>query len=391
MIPIPAILNLKGEPDPQERAWQLSFPFPSISGGCRVDRSPLTCFPPLPVFHCYRFSTVTGVSIRIFFEPASVVVTPFHHDDHPVSANPVQAISMIGPRANAESDRQMMRSFLEIAKPRISTMVLFTVWAGSVASGWAGANFAWVHAMIGTLLVAASGSAMNQYLERYSDFFMPRTTKRPLPAGRLSASEVVIFAAVTFGSGMGYLLATVHWSAAAWCFATWVLYSFVYTLLKPVTAWNTLIGAFPGAMPVLVGAAAYDGNIQPLSWLLFAILLLWQFPHFMAIAWKYRSDYAEAKLQMVTVTDPSGRQAGLIAVVTAAVLLLVSLIAVVWLASPVLYAGISLGLGGMYLWRSLQFYTDTNNFSARKLLLFSLLYLPLQMVALLVCNAWGLF
>ncbi len=276
-------------------------------------------------------------------------------------------------------------SYLQIAKPRISTMVLFTVWAGSVASGWASTHWEWLHAMIGTLLIAASGSAVNQYLERHSDYFMKRTSQRPLPGGKLSAPEVATFASVTLGIGIAYLLATVHPVAAAICMLTWILYAFIYTLLKPMTVWNTFVGAFPGAMPVLVGAAAYDGTIGPLSWVLFLILFWWQFPHFMAIAWKYRHDYADGGLKMITVTEPSGRIAGLVSIGTAFVLLLTSLVATFWLSYTVPYVVASLLLGGVYLWYSWKFYRVRTDATARPLLLSSLVYLPLQMLLLLAC------
>lgn len=276
-------------------------------------------------------------------------------------------------------------SYLEIAKPRISTMVLFTVWAGSVASGWASTQWHWLHAMVGTLLVAASGSAVNQYLERYSDYFMPRTARRPLPGGRLSAPEVATFAAVTLGMGVAYLLATVHPVATGLCLLTWVLYAFVYTWLKPVTVWNTFVGAFPGAMPVLVGAAAYDGRIGPLSWLLFLILFWWQFPHFMAIAWKYREDYAAGGLKMITVTEPTGRVAGRVAVGVAVVLLVTALAGNLWLTHATVYTMGTLVLGGAYLWYSWEFYGQRDNATARSLLLSSLVYLPFQMTLLLLC------
>jgi protoheme IX farnesyltransferase len=295
-----------------------------------------------------------------------------------------QVLSMVQPTDTpARTDR--IRAYMEIIKPRISTMVLFTVWAGSVASGWASSSWEWLHAMIGTLLVAASGSAMNQYLERYSDFSMPRTARRPLPGGRLSAPEVVIFAALCLGVGTGYLLSTVHPVSTALCVATWVLYAFVYTLSKPITVWNTFIGAFPGAMPVLVGAAAFDGRIGPLSWILFSILFLWQFPHFMAIAWKYRSDYAEGGLKMITVTDPSGKSAGWVAVATALLLFPCTLTAVLWLSWPVAYALLSLVLCGIYLNYSWRFLNEPTTVSARGLLLSSLVFLPFQMLTLLIC------
>lgn len=282
-------------------------------------------------------------------------------------------------------DRQTISSFMEIVKPRISAMVLFTVFAGSVAGGWVSTSWVWIHAMVGTALVAASGSAFNQYLERYSDFFMNRTSDRPLPGGRLSAPQVATFGGVTMGVGLAYLGATVHWTSVLWCLMTWVCYVWVYTPLKPRTAWNTAIGAFPGATPVLIGASALDGQIGLLSWLLFGVLYLWQFPHFMAIAWKYRQDYAEGGLKMLTVTDPTGKQAGQLAVATAIALLILALVATPWLSWPIAYAVVTLVFCGLYLFRSWKFYQDRNLETARKLLHISLIHLPIQMVALLIC------
>ncbi len=139
-----------------------------------------------------------------------------------VGIKPTQVAAMNRPAWKL--DREALACYMEIIKPRIATMVLFTVWAGAVGSGWASENLTWIHAMVGTLLVAASGSAFTQYLERFSDFYMPRTAGRPLPGGRLSSSEVVTFGAITFGVGMSYLAATVHWSSTLWCFVTWVCY-----------------------------------------------------------------------------------------------------------------------------------------------------------------------
>jgi len=155
----------------------------------------------------------------------------------------------------------MIKDFKEIIKPRISTMVLLTVWAGSVLTPTdSPGTLVWLHAMIGTLLVAASGSAVNQYIERYSDFLMPRTKNRPLPSGSLTPTTVMTFAAVTLGAGMGYMLLTVSWTSTAICFATWILYGYVYTMTKPKTAWNTAIGAITrlrdmGIEPFLISSS----------------------------------------------------------------------------------------------------------------------------------------
>lgn len=281
----------------------------------------------------------------------------------------------------------MIRDFKEIIKPRISTMVLLTVWAGSVLTPVQSAEaMGWLHAMIGTLLVAASGSAVNQYLERYSDFLMPRTKNRPLPSGSLSAPTVVTFAAVSLGAGMGYMLLTVHWVSTGICFATWVLYGYVYTMTKPKTPWNTAIGAIPGATPVLIGACANDGSVGPLAWILFWVLCLWQIPHFMAIAWKYRQEYADGGLKMLTVIEPTGLHAGYAAVGCSVLIMLVSFLGYFWVSSGIVYLAITGVIGLAYLWFSIKFLQDRNLITAKHLLRISLLHLPIQMVALIACR-----
>ena len=181
-------------------------------------------------------------------------------------------------------------------------------------------------ALIGMFLIAASGNAMNMYIERYTDFLMPRTAQRPLPAQKLSASEVATFAAITFSIGATVLWVTVNWQTAVCGIANWILYAFVYTPLKRKHWSNTEIGAVAGAMPILMGSLATTGTVGLIGWSFFAVLFFWQFPHFMAIAWKYRDQYRAGGLQMLTVTEPTGRAAGRKAVVTGVLLLLVSLI-----------------------------------------------------------------
>jgi protoheme IX farnesyltransferase len=237
-----------------------------------------------------------------------------------------------------------------------------------------------LNTLLGTALVAASASALNQWLERKSDALMLRTAERPLPSGRISAAEVFAIGASAAAAGVLYLGLAVNWLAAAAGLVTWFLYVGVYTPMKARSAANTVVGAIAGAMPVLIGWTAAGaplalsaGGLKAAT--LFLIVYLWQFPHFMAIAWIYRDQYAAARLQMLTVVDPSGRRAGVQSVVAAIALVPVTLLPLLNFAGPVYLAGAVL-LGGLYLLHSLQFFAARDEKSARRLLRTSLVYLP---------------
>ena len=283
-----------------------------------------------------------------------------------------------------------LRAFVELTKLRITVMVLFTFCvAGVLAAGpdVSIGTLAW--APLGLLFMAASGNAMNMYLERYTDFLMVRTAKRPLPDQRLSSGEVVMFASVCFGISAGIFLATVNWQTALCGLLTWLLYVCVYTPLKTRTTLNTEIGAIPGALPIVMGSLAVTGTVNLQGWAFFATLLLWQFPHFMAIAWLYRDQYRQGGHKMLTVTDPTGRQAGIKAVVTCAILIGVSLLPALTFRTELqslLFSGAALCLGCLYMRDSIRFARDRNVNSARRLLKTSILYLPLFMLALVIAS-----
>lgn len=282
------------------------------------------------------------------------------------------------------------RAYAELTKFRISVMVLFTFGvAGVVAAGLNVDLFTLFYATVGMALIASSGNAMNMYLERYTDFLMPRTANRPLPAQKLTATEVVLFAAICFGVSMGVFLALVNWQTAVCGVATWILYVAVYTPLKSRTVFNTEIGAIPGAMPILMGSLATTASIDMISWSFFLVLLIWQFPHFMAIAWLYREQYRTGGLKMITVVDPTGRRAGRKAVVTCFALVLASLLPVItfetsWLSG--LFVLSALVIGWNYLAASIRFARETNDRTARQLLKTSIIYLPLYMFILVIAR-----
>lgn len=289
--------------------------------------------------------------------------------------------------------RQRAAAFFELTKPRISTMVLITIVVAAVISSPTlpgfGSPMFWqvIHVLVGMFLVAASGNAVNMYLERYSDYLMPRTAKRPLPDRRLSSQDVLYFAAVTFGSGIAYLWLLTNWPTTICALVTWLLYGFVYTPLKTVTPYNTEVGAVAGALPVMCGSLATTESLEPFGIGLFFMLLFWQFPHFMAIAWLYREQYRDGGLKMLTVTEPTGVAAGRKAIVMAIVTWACSLIPILRLEDTLTrgaFVVLATFFAAFYLLASIRFYRARDDGTARKLLRVSILYLPLYMILLLV-------
>lgn len=290
--------------------------------------------------------------------------------------------------------------YWELTKPRIAIMELIVV-AAACFIGSAAIPSAWLLAntLLGTALVAASASAFNQWLERDLDAQMPRTATRPLPAGVLSSGEALAFGSITLIAGALLLIVNVNLLAAAMGLATWLLYVVIYTPLKTRTSANTAVGAVAGALPALIGwaavGAAIGGDAVSLRLMtLFLVLYLWQFPHFMAIAWLYRRDYAAAGMKMLTVVDPTGRQAGLLAVRTALVLLPLSYLPFLQSAGGGMlginggYLAAALVLAAAYLWLAIRFYRKPSDQSARALLRGSLLYLPLWLGILLLAPSY---
>jgi protoheme IX farnesyltransferase len=272
------------------------------------------------------------------------------------------------------------RDYLELTKPRISLMVLVTVTISQLVALSGSLSLALLlPTLIGTALVAASASAWNQLLEKDQDGRMERTAGRPLPAGRLGMAEVVVFGCFTLLSGLLFLLLLVGWQPALWALATWLLYVGLYTPLKSRSMWNTAVGAISGALPVVIGWTATGTPLDTRLVTLVLILFCWQFPHFVAIAWLYRYEYARAGMQMLTVTDPSGRLAGWHAVGGATLVLAVGLLPTVGDAPNLVYATAS-GLLGLYLVAAAcRFQRRLCHASARRLLAASIVYLPLSL------------
>ena len=287
----------------------------------------------------------------------------------PVNASAGAAIAVETPSRAAD--------YAELAKPRITSLVLVTAAVG-FAVGTRGSfdGIGFLVFMAGTALLCGGASALNQYLERESDARMERTRRRPIPAGRLRPEEALAFGLLMSAGGL-VLLAFVNRLTLALGAASLLSYVLAYTPLKRVTSLCTVVGAVPGALPPLMGWTASRGELAAAGWGLFAILFLWQLPHFLAIGWLYRDDYARGGFPMLAVTDRDGSSTGRQAVLYATALLPVTLAAGLLASAGAgyLWGGLALGLAflacaGAFAWkRSVA--------SARRLFFASVLYLPL--------------
>ena len=279
------------------------------------------------------------------------------------------------------SYRERVADFVELTKPRITFLVLITTLVGFYMGSRDGLNFLLlVHSIIGTGLVASGASALNQYFERDLDARMMRTRNRPLPDGRLSPNEALIFSAVISAAGVAYLMFFVNVLTSALGAATLAGYILVYTPLKTRTAMCTLIGAFPGAAPPMMGWTAARGEIDAVALSLFAILFLWQMPHFFAIAWIFTEDYARAGFSMHASGERTGRQIVFYccALIPISVLpTFLGLTGMVYLLGAILLGFVYLGYGfAVALFRS--------NTHAHRLLRVSVLYLPALLVLMMI-------
>jgi heme o synthase len=266
--------------------------------------------------------------------------------------------------------------FVELTKPRITTLVVLTALVGFVMASPAPPTvIPLLLALAGTGLVAAGASTLNMVLERDTDARMHRTRTRPLASGRMRVPEAVAFGLGLTALGLAGLFRLSGALPAAVAFVTWFTYLFCYTPLKRRTSLSTLVGAIPGALPPVIGWAAARGVIDGGAFVLFAILFLWQVPHFLAIAWIYREDYARGGLPMLPVVDALGRLTGRQTVAHAFALLLVSLLPTgVGIAGRVYLAG-ALLLGTGFLAFSLRFALLRTIPAARALFLASVVYL----------------
>jgi protoheme IX farnesyltransferase len=290
------------------------------------------------------------------------------------------------PLAPTTAARARIAAYVELTKPRITLLVMLTTAAGYfLGAGRTLDYLGFLHTMAGTGLLSSGIAALNQYLERDLDARMRRTMMRPLPAGRLTPRAAFIFGvALTIGAEI-YLFAFVNPLSALLGASVVLGYLGCYTPLKTRTTLSTLVGAFPGAVPPLLGWAAATGRVSAEGLVLFAIMFLWQFPHFFAIAWMYREDYGRAGILMLPVVEPEGRLTKQQIMLWTLLLVPVSLApAALGLSGTVYFVG-ALILGVLFLLASLAAYRTLSRRNARRVLLASVLYLPF-LFGLMVLN-----
>ncbi|MBI2213599.1 MAG: protoheme IX farnesyltransferase [Acidobacteria bacterium] len=277
----------------------------------------------------------------------------------------------------------VVRDYLELSKARIVFMILITTGAGYLLAE----PFSWAilaHVLIGTALVAGGTNALNQCWEHGLDARMARTKRRPLPAGRITLRAAIAYSVSISVVGIAYLAVAVNPLSALIAFITLVSYVFIYTPMKTRSTFCTLVGALPGAMPPLIGWAGATGALATPAWLMFGIMFLWQLPHFLAISWIYRDDYARAGFEMTSVHDGDGKATGRHAVGYSIALLTFSMLpALLGLGTVAYFAGALLA-GGALLWIAGVFAATRTIASARKLFMVSNIYLLVIMALMLV-------
>lgn len=314
--------------------------------------------------------------------------SPFNRSAITEPMNPVElAISHAAVRPGSTASVNWWSDYAVLTKPRILLMILLTVGMGLIAFAHRELS-PWVvlHTLVGTALIAASASTLNQWLEQDRDLQMPRTRNRPLPSGRLTSFEAASFGWSMAAIGFAYLALLTNLSATFIGFVTWGSYLWIYTPLKTRTWWNTAIGTLPGALPVLIGWTAAGGSLASLeAWLLTSVVILWQFPHFMSIAWLYRDQYKLAGYRMLTNEEPTGVAAGWHAVIPSVLLIPIS----VGAASPTglltgTLAALAVAVSLIQLKASIRFLANRNEQTARKLLHCSLFYLPTIMLVVVI-------
>lgn len=275
--------------------------------------------------------------------------------------------------------------FADLTKARLTSLVLLTTLVGFYL-GWQGAMdyLLMFNTLAATALVASGASALNQLLEREYDAKMRRTQNRPLPSGRLQPTTVMLFGGITSVAGLVYLALAVNLLTSVLGAVTLISYVFIYTPLKRVTWVNTLVGAIPGAFPPLMGWTAARNELSGEGWALFAILAFWQLPHFFAIAWMYRDEYAKAGFVMLPSVDADGSRTAQQSVSNTLALMLASLFPFVWHISGKFYLVSAIVLGAGFLFCAIQFSRQMTRARARQFFLASIIYLPLLLTALVL-------
>ena len=281
-----------------------------------------------------------------------------------------------------------VRDLFELVKARLTLLVLLTTAVGFYLGAEGPINWtALLHTVLGTAAAAAGAAALNQWWEHQLDAMMERTRTRPVPAGRMRPTEAVVIGSVLSIFGVAYLAVVCNALSAILAAITIIIYIFAYTPLKLVSTFNTALGAIPGALPPMIGWAAARGRLDVGAWLLFAILFFWQLPHFFAIAWMYRDDYARAGFQMISSDDATGARSASQSVFFCMILFVVAGLPAFVRMATVFYLIAELILGGVFNAVAMRFLKTRVPADARRLFLTSIIYLPLLLGALVLCKA----
>jgi protoheme IX farnesyltransferase len=289
------------------------------------------------------------------------------------------------PTLQVKTISRTAREFLTLAKPEITLMVMISAGFSCLMASDSLNLVVLTHTVLGTGLVAAGAATLNQFMERVLDGNMRRTSKRPLPSGKLTAQAALVFGISLSLAGTIYLIQFLNILTALLGLFTLISYLFVYTPLKRKTRLCTLVGAFPGAAPILMGWAAAKNNLGLEAWLLYAILFLWQFPHFYAIGWLYREDYARAGMLMLPAVDDEDGRATFRAILISTQLLIVASL-VLTFAAPrgALYFLLTIILGLSFYYVAYRASVSRSKSAAKQLLHASVIYLPLLYLAMLI-------
>lgn len=311
----------------------------------------------------------------------------------------IESIATDQPGHPTASVQQYVRALVELTKPRITKLVVVTTGVGlalaAMGHAWNPGHLAvlTVTCLLGTALSASSANALNQWWERRRDALMPRTCARPLPTDRLAPATAWVFGVMCGVIGVSMLAAFVSLASAAVAAATILIYVLLYTPSKPMTTTSTIIGAVPGALPPVIGWAAVSGDgasfqslLHPAPWTLFAIMFVWQIPHFLAIAWRHRDGYAAGGFRVLPLADPTGTRTARATLVWLFALVPVSLTPV--MAMPDLlgwvYVIAAIALGVFFIRPALSFANDRDDASAKRVFIASIMYLPLLLGAMVI-------
>jgi protoheme IX farnesyltransferase len=291
----------------------------------------------------------------------------------------------IGSKGEIAIGRSRVADYVALTKPELTFLSVLTALAGYyLGSGGSLSGMGMLHTLLGTAMVGGGAGAINQYMERHLDALMKRTEQRPLPAGRVSAGEALVFGTALTLAGILELVLLVNPLTGFLAALTSVTYLFLYTPLKRITPFSTLVGGIPGALPPVMGWTAARNEINAAAWVLFGILFLWQMPHFLSLAWMYRKDYARAGYRLLTVLDTKGTRTVFYIIASTTALVPVSGLLSATGSTGTIYAAGALLAGIALLVPAVRLASARSSSAARVLFFASLLYLPALMLALVL-------